>query len=57
MGTTNKTHYSDYKEAITEETKALLKVHTVTIELLDLRTQWGIDELIPLAKEHDLSGD
>ena len=28
VGTTNKTHYSDYEEAITEETKALLKVHT-----------------------------
>ena len=42
VGTTNKTHYSDYKEAITEETKALLKVHTVTIELLDLRTQWEL---------------
>ena len=25
VGTTNKTHYEDYEEAITEETKALLK--------------------------------
>ena len=28
VGTTNKTHYSDYADAVTEETKALLKVHT-----------------------------
>lgn len=28
VGTTNKTHYSDYEEAVTERTKALLKVHT-----------------------------
>lgn len=35
VGTTNKTHYEDYEEAITEETKALLKVHTK--ELPDCR--------------------
>ena len=40
VGTTNKTHYSDYEEAITEETKALLKVHTVTTESLALRIRW-----------------
>ena len=28
VGTTNKTHYSDYADAVTEETKAFLKVHT-----------------------------
>ena len=28
VGTTNNTHLSDYEEAVTEETKALLKVHT-----------------------------
>ena len=28
VGTTNKTHYSDYAQAVTEETKAFLKVHT-----------------------------
>ncbi len=28
VGTTNKTHLSDYEEAINEQTKAILKVHT-----------------------------
>ncbi|MDQ9745694.1 hypothetical protein RFY98_03865, partial [Acinetobacter baumannii] len=28
VGTTNKTHFTDYEDAITEETSALLKVHT-----------------------------
>ena len=54
VGTTNKTHYSDYKEAITEETKALLKVHTSNYRIVGFTDTVGIDELIPLAKEHDL---
>lgn len=54
VGTTNKTHYSDYEEAITEETKALLKVHTSNYRIVGFTDTVGIDELIPLAKEHDL---
>ena len=54
VGTTNKTHYSDDEEAITEETKALLKVHTSNYRIVGFTDTVGIDELIPLAKEHDL---
>ena len=54
VGTTNKTHFDDYKEAITEETKALLKVHTSNYRIVGFTDTVGIDELIPLAKEHDL---
>lgn len=54
VGTTNKTHYGDYEEAITEETKALLKVHTSNYRIIGFTDTVGIDELIPLAKEHDL---
>ena len=54
VGTTNKTHYEDYEEAITEETKALLKVHTSNYRIVGFTDTVGIDELIPLAKEHDL---
>ncbi|MEI3220154.1 MAG: hypothetical protein V8S08_11825 [Lachnoclostridium sp.] len=50
MGTTNKTHYSDYEEAITEETKALLKVHTSNYRIVGFTDTVGIDEAIPLAK-------
>ena len=54
VGTTNKTHYSDYEEAITEETKALLKVHTRNYRIVGFTETVTIDELIPIAKEHDL---
>ena len=54
VGTTNKTHYSDYEEAITEETKALLKVHTSNYRIVGFTDTVGIDELVPLAKEHGL---
>jgi len=54
VGTTNKTHYDDYKNAITEETKALLKVHTSNYRIVGFTDTVGIDELIPLAKEHEL---
>lgn len=54
VGTTNKTHYSDYEEAVTEETKALLKVHTSNYRIVGFTDTVGIDELIPLAKEHDI---
>ncbi len=54
VGTTNKTHYSDYEEAITEETKALLKVHTSNYRIVGFTDTVTIDDLVPLAKEHDL---
>ncbi len=54
IGTTNKTHYDDYEDAITEETKALLKVHTSNYRIIGFTDTVGIDELIPLAKEHEI---
>ena len=42
VGTTNKTHYDDYENAITEETKALLKVHTSNYRIVGLRIQWEL---------------
>lgn len=54
VGTTNKTHYDDYQNAITEETKALLKVHTSNYRIVGFTETVGIDELIGLAREHDL---
>lgn len=54
IGTTNKTHYQDYEDAITEETKALLKVHTSNYRIVGFTDTVGIDELVPLAKEHDI---
>ena len=54
VGTTNKTHYSDYEEAITEETKALLKVHTSNYRIVGFTESVPIDELVPLSKEYDI---
>lgn len=54
VGTTNKTHYDDYENAITEETKALLKVHTSNYRIVGFTDSVGIDELIPIAKKYDL---
>lgn len=54
VGTTNKTHYSDYEEAVTEETKALLKVHTSNYRIVGFTDSVTMEELLPLAKEHDI---
>ena len=54
VGTTNKTHYDDYENAVTEETKALLKVHTSNYRIVGFTESVAIDELIPIAKEHGI---
>ena len=54
VGTTNKTHVSDYEENITEETKALLKVHTSNYKIVGFTESVGIDEMMPIAKEHGI---
>ena len=54
VGTTNKTHYDDYEAAITEDTRALLKVHTSNYRIVGFTDSVAVDELIPLAKEHGL---
>lgn len=54
VGTTNKTHYSDYEDNITEETRALLKVHTSNYRIVGFTESVTIDELVPLAKKMDI---
>lgn len=54
VGTTNKTHYDDYEHAVTEETKALLKVHTSNYRIVGFTDTVAIDELVPLAREKDI---
>ena len=54
VGTTNKTHFSDYEEAVGEETKALLKVHTSNYRIVGFTDTVSIQELVPLAAKYEL---
>jgi len=54
VGTTNKTHFSDYEDAITEETKALLKVHTSNYRIVGFTESVLMEELIPLKEKYDV---
>lgn len=54
VGTTNKTHLSDYEEAITEETKAILKVHTSNYQIVGFTESVSVSELLPVAKQSDI---
>ena len=54
VGTTNKTHYSDYEDAITENTGALLKVHTSNYRIVGFTETVAIDELVELSQKHDI---
>ena len=54
VGTTNKTHFSDYEDAINENTAALLKVHTSNYRIIGFTESVGIDELVPLAREKEI---
>ncbi len=54
VGTTNKTYRRDYEAAITENTAALLKVHTSNYHLIGFTASVGIAEIVDLAHAHNL---
>ncbi|NLA26944.1 MAG: L-seryl-tRNA(Sec) selenium transferase [Firmicutes bacterium] len=54
VGTTNKTYLHDYERAITENTAALLKVHTSNYHLIGFTASIGIAEMVDLAHAHKL---
>lgn len=54
VGTTNKTHFSDYEDAITEETSALLKVHTSNYRIVGFSDSVPIADLVPLGEKHGI---
>lgn len=54
VGTTNKTRISDYKEAIAENTAALMKVHTSNYRIVGFSAEAGLKELTELGKERKL---
>ncbi|MDF2946683.1 MAG: L-seryl-tRNA(Sec) selenium transferase [Bacillales bacterium] len=53
IGTTNKTHISDYEAAITENTAMLLKVHTSNFKIIGFTKTVESDELVQLSNKHD----
>lgn len=54
VGTTNKTHISDYEEAFTEETKAFMKVHTSNYRIIGFTDTVPISELTELKEKYDV---
>ena len=54
VGTTNRTHLKDYRNAINENTKAILAVHTSNFRIIGFHKAVELPELKTLAEEHDL---
>lgn len=54
VGTTNKTHLRDYREAVTADTGVLLKVHTSNFRVLGFVQEVSVEELVRLGRELDI---
>ena len=54
VGTTNRTKLSDYKQAIGPETAAIMHVHPSNYRVIGFASTPDIDELVPLAREHNV---
>ena len=54
VGTTNKTHLFDYENAIGEETRALLRVHTSNYRIVGFSQRPSLEELVELGKRSGL---
>jgi L-seryl-tRNA(Ser) seleniumtransferase len=54
VGTTNRTHLSDYQKAIHPQTALLLKVHTSNFRLMGFTSEVSLQDLVKLGTEHRL---
>lgn len=52
VGTTNKTHARDYENAITPETKLLLKVHSSNFRVVGFTQEVELEELVEIGGRH-----
>ena len=53
-GTTNKTHFSDYEQALSERTKAVLKVHTSNFSVIGFTESVALSELKPFTEKNNI---
>jgi L-seryl-tRNA(Ser) seleniumtransferase len=51
VGTTNRTHLRDYRNAVTDETGLLLKVHTSNYSIVGFTAAVSLKELVDLGRE------
>ena len=54
VGTTNRTHLTDYQKAIGPQTALLLKVHTSNFRIMGFTSDVSTQDLVRLGKEHRL---
>ena len=54
VGTTNKTHTSDYEKTINDSTAALLYVHTSNYKVIGFTNEIDIKELSKLSKKYNI---
>jgi len=54
VGTTNCTYATDYEQAITPSTAALLRVHSSNFKVIGFTSEVTIEELVATANKHDL---
>ena len=54
VGTTNKTHAKDYRNAITENTAAILRVHPSNYKIQGFSSEVALEELVEIAHSNNL---
>ena len=54
VGTTNRTRVNDYANAISDDTGAIIMVHTSNYQVVGFTEQANLKELVRLGEEHDI---
>jgi L-seryl-tRNA(Ser) seleniumtransferase len=54
VGTTNKTHLKDFKNALNENTGAILKVHTSNYKIMGFTKEVPVEDLVALGREAEI---
>jgi len=54
VGATNRTHLTDYEQVISENTGALLRVHTSNYRIVGFHKEVSLEEMVALGNKHDL---